>query len=115
MGFVGLNETGKTNLLDAIRMLDWNFQPTAKDRSKLNNGLPCLIWGQEYPAATDTLEGAVRAVLWLKKAEAESAEITIGGTYNVKNDLFNVEYLLTPDYEGLVHCNRALRTVDHQT
>ncbi len=33
MGFVGLNESGKTNLLDAIRMLDWNIQPTQKDRS----------------------------------------------------------------------------------
>lgn len=44
MSFVGLNESGKTNVLNAIRMLDWNYEPTLKERSKLNDCLPTVIF-----------------------------------------------------------------------
>ncbi len=40
MGFVGLNESGKTNLLNAIRLLGSGFPATIKDKSKITNELP---------------------------------------------------------------------------
>jgi predicted ATP-dependent endonuclease of OLD family len=45
IGLVGLNESGKTNILSAIRLLDPAFTPTIKDRSKLNNTLPKVRFG----------------------------------------------------------------------
>jgi predicted ATP-dependent endonuclease of OLD family len=44
IGLVGLNESGKTNVLNAIRMLDWDYKPTHKDVSKLNDCVPCVIF-----------------------------------------------------------------------
>lgn len=40
IGLIGLNESGKTNILNAIRTLDNDFEMSIKDRSKINNELP---------------------------------------------------------------------------
>ena len=40
IGFIGLNESGKTNVLQAIRTLDNNFPLSIKDKSKINDELP---------------------------------------------------------------------------
>lgn len=40
IGLVGLNESGKTNILRAIRLLDGSFSSTIKDKSKINDTLP---------------------------------------------------------------------------
>ncbi|MBI2428841.1 MAG: AAA family ATPase [Ignavibacteriales bacterium] len=42
IGFIGLNESGKTNLLNAIRFLDPNFKGSLKDKSKINDELPYI-------------------------------------------------------------------------
>jgi predicted ATP-dependent endonuclease of OLD family len=40
MGFIGLNESGKTNVLNAIRYIDIDQKFTISDKSKINNNLP---------------------------------------------------------------------------
>lgn len=40
MAFIGLNESGKTNILYAIRLLENGFSVSLKDKSKINNELP---------------------------------------------------------------------------
>ena len=44
MAFVGLNESGKTNVLNSIRMLDWDEHPDLADKSKINNELPSTVF-----------------------------------------------------------------------
>ena len=44
MVFVGLNESGKTNLLNSIRMLDGDILPIISDKSKINDDLPCVTF-----------------------------------------------------------------------
>jgi predicted ATP-dependent endonuclease of OLD family len=40
IGLIGLNESGKSNVLNAIRMLDSNYLPSHRDRSKISRHLP---------------------------------------------------------------------------
>lgn len=47
IGLVGLNESGKSNILQAIRMLDDGFSVTIKDKSKINNSLPKVKYSFE--------------------------------------------------------------------
>jgi predicted ATP-dependent endonuclease of OLD family len=53
IGLVGLNESGKTNILSAIRMLDVGFTPSIKDRSKINDTLPKVIYTFEISPKTN--------------------------------------------------------------
>lgn len=43
-GFIGLNESGKSNVLNAIRALEDDHSFTLKDRSKINGKLPKVIY-----------------------------------------------------------------------
>jgi predicted ATP-dependent endonuclease of OLD family len=43
-GFIGLNESGKSNILNAIRGLDENYSFCLKDKSKINNKLPYVTF-----------------------------------------------------------------------
>lgn len=42
IGFVGLNESGKTNILKAIQHLDVTLKFSIKDKSKINNETPLI-------------------------------------------------------------------------
>jgi len=53
IGLVGLNESGKTNILSAIRLLDPSFSPSIKDRSKLNDTLPKVRFSFEISPKTN--------------------------------------------------------------
>lgn len=50
VGFIGLNESGKTNVLKAINFLDKNLDFSIKDRSKINKELPIIKY---YFSVTD--------------------------------------------------------------
>ncbi|HVY75924.1 MAG TPA: AAA family ATPase [Puia sp.] len=42
IGLIGLNESGKSNILYAIRLLDSSFIPTIQDKSKITRKLPTV-------------------------------------------------------------------------
>jgi len=44
LALIGLNESGKTNILDAIRSLDSKNKFSLRDRSKINQELPSIIF-----------------------------------------------------------------------
>ncbi|MCZ7615069.1 MAG: AAA family ATPase [Ignavibacteriaceae bacterium] len=44
LAFIGLNESGKSNILEAIRKLDSNVKFSLRDRSKINNQLPSIVF-----------------------------------------------------------------------
>lgn len=70
IGLVGLNESGKTNILSAIRLLDPAFTPTIRDRSKLDDTLPKVRFGFDVgPEMND------EAIQYCKNAFAENATI----------------------------------------
>lgn len=70
IGLVGLNESGKTNILSAIRLLDPAFTPTIKDRSKLNDTLPKIRFGFDVSPETND-----EAIQYCKAAFAETSTI----------------------------------------
>jgi len=42
--FIGLNESGKSNILEAIRTLDKSVKFSIRDKSKINNQLPSVLF-----------------------------------------------------------------------
>lgn len=51
-GFIGLNESGKTNILKAINYLDYEEDLTLNDKSKINGKIPSI----EYHFTLDDIE-----------------------------------------------------------
>lgn len=70
IGLVGLNESGKSNILSAVRMLDPDYSPSLKDRSKLNDSLPKVRFGFEISLKTN-----LEAIEFCKSSLAESPSI----------------------------------------
>jgi AAA15 family ATPase/GTPase len=55
VGLIGLNESGKSNILSAIRALEKNYTLTAKDRSKISGKFPRI----DYKFSLDDTEIAL--------------------------------------------------------
>lgn len=83
IGFVGLNESGKTNVLEAIRMLDWDHQPAQEEKSKLNDELPCVVFHFELGDKSTRKLNIVNEILtsaenipWAQFVDADSVTIS---------------------------------------
>jgi predicted ATP-dependent endonuclease of OLD family len=76
IGFVGLNESGKTNILNSIRFLDNTFVPTVKDKSKINDALPKVRFGFDISSEANDI-----ANQYCQKALIESNQIPYSSVF----------------------------------
>ncbi len=81
VGLIGLNESGKSNVLSAVRLLEETYSATAKDRSKISGGLPGI---------TLTFKLSPEEINEIKEYSLDYLNEVIAATNEVKGELVNI-------------------------
>ena len=80
IGLIGLNESGKSNVLNAIRGLDKNFIPTLKDKSKISGKFPTIVY--EFKLENEETEIIKKVIQDIILSEIKSKDQIV---YLIKN------------------------------
>ncbi|NTU74391.1 ATP-binding protein, partial [Candidatus Roizmanbacteria bacterium] len=76
IGLVGLNESGKTNILRAIRLFENEFVPTIKDKSKINDCLPKVLFSFDISVDKNSEAAQFCRTSWLENQAIPYSAIT---------------------------------------